>query len=194
MNLPRLPQKWLFVLSLPVGIWLLGLYAFLLQLPTQVDDLITHTQAIVVLTGGSDRINTGIGLLHLGLADRLFVTGVHKGVETADIVHASHMDIAKALVGQIELGHNAEDTLGNAQETAAWAKANSIHSIRLVTASYHMQRSLWEFKQYMPEVVIISNPVFPDVKIGSFGYMALIASEYSKYILARAKFIVKIGA
>lgn len=178
-------RPWLAVSGGLAALWLAGFLVFVIGLPLHVEDDTTRTDAIVVLTGGRERLNTGITLLDMGLADRLFVSGVHKGVETADILRAARLDIPKSLAARIELGHRADDTVGNAEETLQWVRANDIHSLRLVTADYHMRRSLWQFHQVMPNVEIISHPVFPDhSRIGRLNYVILLAGEYSKYAVA----------
>ena len=178
-------RRWLAVPGGLAALWLVGFLAFVIGLPLSVKDDTTRTDAIVVLTGGQERLNTGISLLDMGLADRLFVTGVHKGVETADILRAARLDIPKSLAVRIELGHRADDTVGNAEETLQWVRANDIHSVRLVTADYHMRRSLWQFHQVMPDIEIIPHPVFPDHgRIGQWNYVMLLAGEYSKYAVA----------
>ena len=47
-------------------------------------------------------------------------------------------------------------------ETAQWMASEGFHSLRLVTASYHMPRSLLEFSRAMPDIGIMPNPVFPE--------------------------------
>jgi uncharacterized SAM-binding protein YcdF (DUF218 family) len=87
------------------------------------------------------------------------------------------------------LGHTADDTRGNAAETARWIKKEGFQSLRLVTANYHMRRSLLEFKRLMTGVTIIPHPVFPQgfkaeawwIHWGSF---RLVVSEYVKYLIA----------
>ena len=178
-------SKWLAVPGVAAGIWLAGFAVFIVRLPIRVDDAETRTDAIVVLTGGSERLSTGIGLLDNGMAAQLFVTGVHKGVETAEILRAAHIEVPKPLAARIELGHRADDTVGNAEETLQWVRANQVKSLRLVTAGYHMQRSLWEFHQVMPDIEIIPHPVFPEHgRNGPWGYPLLLAGEYSKYAVA----------
>jgi uncharacterized SAM-binding protein YcdF (DUF218 family) len=60
-------------------------------------------------------------------------------------------------------------------------------SLRLVTAWYHMPRSLLELNRAMPEVEIIAHPVFPD-EVSQVHWWAsrstvlLLASEYGKYL------------
>ena len=70
-------------------------------------------------------------------------------------------------------------------------RQEGFHSLRLVTASYHMPRSLLEFSRAMPEVHIIPHPVFPErVKQERWwawpGTASLIVAEYQKYLLALA--------
>lgn len=194
---PRPSRLWLalkaggFVAGSVLGLalaWFCGFLWFVATLPTQVEDATTHTDAIVVLTGGSERLTTGITLLETGMADRLFISGVHRGVEVGEILKLSRTrnpDSAEAIV----LGYSAGDTMGNAAETAAWVRAENVHSLRLVTGAYHMPRSLTELRHDMPGITIIPHPVFPDsVKSREWwlwpGTAALLATEYSKYLAA----------
>jgi uncharacterized SAM-binding protein YcdF (DUF218 family) len=177
--------KWIFSFAVMLAaIWALGLIVFATTLPNAVDDNTTHTDAIVVLTGGSERIDTGLKLLSDGLADRLYISGVGGQVRRGDILADATAD--PALKPRISLG-NAANTPGNATETAAWAHAADVHSIRLVTAGYHMRRSLLELQAAMPDVQIIPHPVFPPrVKSDWWrwpGTASLIAREYTKFVL-----------
>jgi len=168
--------------------WLAGLLWFTATVPDRVEDPDSRTDAIVVLTGGRERVGTGITLLAAGRADRLFVSGVHKGVDVAEILRSAHAN-RPDLAGSIVLGHAADDTVGNAAETAAWIAGQKVGSLRLVTAAYHMRRSLLEFRQAMPDIAIIPHPVFPEaVKSREWwrwpGTAELLATEYSKYLAA----------
>jgi len=89
----------------------------------------------------------------------------------------------------VVLGHEADNTLGNARETAQWMENEGFHSLRLVTASYHMPRSLLEFSRAMPDIEIVPNPVFPEFLQEAPWWQSrrstlLIASEYIKYLAA----------
>ena len=42
------------------------------------------------------------------------------------------------------LGREADNTHGNARETAGWMRGEGYRSLRLVTSWYHMRRSLLE--------------------------------------------------
>jgi uncharacterized SAM-binding protein YcdF (DUF218 family) len=165
-----------------------GLVWFAHLIPDAVADPDSVTDAIVVLTGGSLRLDSGLRLLAAGKAQKLFVTGVHPGVEVRDLLRTSGAE-PERIACCIALGHAAGTTLGNAWETAAFVRANDIHSLRLVTASYHMPRSLLEFARAMPGIVIVPNPVFPEI-VRSGGWwrrpasLVLITGEYVKYMVA----------
>jgi uncharacterized SAM-binding protein YcdF (DUF218 family) len=195
---PRLGPSRLVLSALggAVLLWLGGLVWFADTMPSEIADPSSPTDAIVVLTGGSQRFDAGLELLAAGKAKKLFVSGVHHGVEIADLLHIAHRapDAAPAdgLACCIVLGYAADSTIGNALETASWMRQEGYHSLRLVTAGYHMRRSLFEFARAMPEIRIIANPVFPEqVKLADWwawpGTAALIVGEYDKYLAARLR-------
>ena len=59
----------------------------------------------------------------------------------------------------VDLGWKAENTLGNAEETAAWARSKGYRRIIVVTADFHMPRALLELRAVMPEAAFIPHPV-----------------------------------
>jgi uncharacterized SAM-binding protein YcdF (DUF218 family) len=168
-------------------VWVAGFGWFVAGVERPVIDPDSITDAVVVLTGGRLRIDNGLELLAEGKARKLFVSGVHQGVDTSEVLR----QVPGAPHGVeccIVLGHAADNTQGNALETAEWLRAEGFHSIRLVTANYHMQRALLEFTRALPpEVRIIPHPVFPEGTrpddLWSLRPTArLIFIEYVKYI------------
>ncbi|HLI12265.1 MAG TPA: ElyC/SanA/YdcF family protein [Alphaproteobacteria bacterium] len=171
-------------------LWVGGLVWFSRQVPTTVEQPDATTDAIVVLTGGSERLEAGLALLEAGRAKKLFVSGVYRGVEVNELLRLArrspaHLDCC------IALGHAADSTYSNAMETAVWMAAENYHSLLLVTAAYHMPRSLLEFRRAMPGIKLIPHPVFPErVKSDWWlwpGSAELIIGEYDKYLLALAR-------
>lgn len=191
MALGRRRTQWLPRLLALFGvvllIWLGGLIWFAANLPHQVDNPDRETDAIVVLTGGSGRVAQGIELLAEGRGQKLFISGVYRGVDVDALLNLVREE-PENLVCCIALGYRADNTRGNALETAKWLRENDFRSLRLVTASYHMPRSLLEFHRVMPDIVILPHPVFSDnFKQSDWwlwpGSAYLLASEYSKYLL-----------
>lgn len=180
-------RRFVMLLGVLAVVWLLGLFWFANQIPNAVDDPTTRTDAIVVLTGGSLRVENGLQLLAAGMGKTLFVTGVFPSVSVPALLHSANAPDTLACC--IVLGHIADNTTGNAIETAAFMRKQNYHSLRLVTSAYHMPRSLLEFARAMPGVTIVPNPVFAgNVKQGQWwewpGTLSLIVTEYVKYLAA----------
>jgi uncharacterized SAM-binding protein YcdF (DUF218 family) len=88
----------------------------------------------------------------------------------------------------VDLGFSANDTIGNARETAAWARANHFRRLIIVTADYHMPRAILELKGALPEGQFESYPVATDEldarrwwQSGSGARRMII--EYCKYLV-----------
>jgi uncharacterized SAM-binding protein YcdF (DUF218 family) len=170
-----------------LSVWGYGLSRFVSLVPDRVEDSTTHTDAIVVLTGGSGRLDEGLKLLSEDLAERLFVSGAYRGVDVDRLLDISR-NAPQDLACCIDIGHTA----GNAAETAAWVRDNGIQSLRIVTSVYHLPRSLLEFRHAIPDVKLVPHPVFAKhVKRDEWwlwpGTARLILGEYSKYLLAMAR-------
>ena len=168
-------------------LWILTLFYFVGHLPTSPSKNTKKTDAIVVLTGGSGRLEEGLRLLENGRARLLFISGVYKGTEVRSLLNLFDRR-SSDLALQIAIG-SASNTKENAIETSEWMARKSFSSLRLVTGAYHMPRSLLEFENVMPTVKIIENPVFPQhVKHKKWwlfpGTAMLLTREYNKYILA----------
>lgn len=182
--------------------WLAGLVWYAAAIPDSVADRASRTDAVVVLTGGSERLQTGLALL---MADRgrvLFISGVHPDLDLSAVLKGTPDlpdDLPAALRARVRLGTVAADTIGNAVETAVFMREQGYRSLRLVTAAYHMRRSLLEFRNAMPGVTIVPHPVFPEtVRQNDWwrwpGTTLLIATEYTKYILASLRHLLTAGA
>lgn len=180
-------RKTIGFLATIVIAWSIGLIWFIDNIPQSPRFPSKKTDAIVVFTGGSLRFETGLKLLEKGLAEKFFVSGVHSGVDVQELLR-----ISRQTPGQLDccvfLGYEADNTQGNAIETAQWMIQQNIKTIRLITGSYHMPRSLSELEYVLPKTEIILHPVFPDhVKLDDWykwpGTTALIIGEYNKTLL-----------
>lgn len=174
-------------LLLPLA-WAGGFAWFALTMLDRVADPDTRTDAIVVLTGGSGRVDEGVRLLVDGRADVLFLSGVNRKVEKHELL-ALAGGVPEDVAERVILGYRAEHTRGNAAETALWANSRSLGSLRLVTANYHMRRSLLELERRLPGVEIVPHPVFPRETTADSWWRnrvgrTVMLREYSKYLLA----------
>jgi uncharacterized SAM-binding protein YcdF (DUF218 family) len=151
-----------------------------------------QSDAIVALTGGSSaRLSTGVRLLEQRKGERLSISGVNRIVTDGELYHALEVDPA---LGEccIDIGRSADDTLGNAAETAAWAREHGYRRIILVTDDYHMPRSYAELSLAMPEAQIHPYPVrtrFTDPALwrSDLGAAGRLGAEYVKYLVIRGR-------
>ena len=168
--------------------WCLGFVYFAHYINSYEIDKTTKTDAIIVLTGGRNRILEGIQLLNENLADKLFISGVPENITISQIENQAKIKADDE--SKIELGRKAKNTIENAIEAEEWIKKNNIKSIRLVTSSYHIPRSLQEFIIYVTkenDLKVILNPIYsPNVNIKwwkSWGTFRLLVMEYNKFLV-----------
>jgi uncharacterized SAM-binding protein YcdF (DUF218 family) len=171
-----------------LAVWTAGLGWFVATGLLWPVDAATPTDAIVVLTGGKLRLETGMDLLAAGKARKLFISGVNQRVDRDELLRALG-PLPEAAACCMVLGHAADNTYGNARETARWMQQEGYLSLRLVTSWYHMRRGLLEFRRAMPRTAIIAHPVFahhlePERWWSWHGAPLLIISEYHKYLAA----------
>lgn len=180
----------LLMAGLLIAAWLAGFFLFVGAVEKRGDapppDKTAAADAIVVLTGGSERITFGLELLRADKGKQLLISGAHPGVSLEKLLGKEK--VAKKLATRITLGH-AADTIENASETRAFMEAGHFRSMLLVTSNYHMLRSLLELRAAMPGVTITPCPVAPEqVRLAEWwwhpGTAALLMTEYVKYLAA----------
>jgi uncharacterized SAM-binding protein YcdF (DUF218 family) len=146
---------------------------------------------IVALTGGHARIDEAVRLLSSGKAKRMLITGVNPATTSEQLSRLvpSGGELFKCC---IDLGREAEDTIGNAIETRDWTELHGFKSLIVVTSSYHMPRTLLELRRVLPTVEITPHAVEPN-SLRSPRWWAdrhvlrLMAIEYVKYLSALAR-------
>jgi len=179
-------KSWFYVIVLLFILWLGGFTWYLSQISYPPEKSSHVADAIVVLTGGSQRLGAGLDLLSQGQSQKLFISGVNKDVGFKEIFYLNKAS-QPSLNQSIELGYMANNTRENAEETAVWLQKKGYQSIQLVTAHYHMPRSLVEFRALMPHIPIHPYTVCPalfekrDPK-SRFEQALVLMREYHKFI------------
>lgn len=178
--------------SILVGALLLGALAVALGFALFVGALDRYASvpvradAIVALTGGSQRVEDALGLLASGKGGRLLISGVH---ETTTLGEIARLNPARAalLACCVDLDHRARNTIGNAIETRRWAAERGFSSLIVVTSNYHMPRTLLELANAVPDLEIIPYAVAP-AGLDAAGWWReptaarLLAVEYLKFL------------
>ncbi len=158
-------RGWVTACTWLLMIWVAAWVMFLREVPKAPNDTLTKTDAIIVLTGGAGRVEHGFSQLAKGLAPRLLISGVGTETTLEELLQthsaAPIRHKLRSVKHLIALDHAARSTRMNAEETARFARAHQLRSIRLVTANYHMPRSIREMHASMPALVIIPDAAFP---------------------------------
>ena len=178
--------------SLAFMLWLIGFVVFSLYALSFKYSAEKHSDAVVVLTGGTNRIKTGLELMQKTDAGYMLISGVNKEVSQQELFP----NVSKQDLNKITLGYEALDTVGNAQEIKSWVKGKNIKSILLVTSFYHMPRSVSEIKKVNKEIEIRPWTVFPksfnqSVDWIKTRYAWLLFIEYHKYLFVQLKHLIR---
>ena len=179
----------LYTLGL-IGIITLTLWGFgYLLFTALIFSLNTQTMpakadAAIILTGGSQRIGSGIALLERGTVPRIFISGVHPDATLSQLLAQQKLSLPDRLHPSVQLGKEATDTIGNAKEASAWINKHAIQRVILVTATYHMPRALYEFRMAAPQVAIIPYAVQPDQYTPDYRHFWWLGlTEYNKFLI-----------
>lgn len=142
-----------------------------------------RADAVVVLTGGNQRIDQAIELLESGIGQRLLISGVHPDTSAARIREMTRAP-QSLFACCVDIGYDAIDTVGNALETAKWVKKRGYHQVLVVTSNYHMPRSLMELRRIDPDTRYIGYPiVYTDLKATNWIAMPdVVKAMLSEYI------------
>jgi len=165
-------------------LYVLGYAAFAVMLPKPAGN--QRTDAIVVLTGGSGRLERGFELLEHGVSRKMLISGVARTVRPQELAEVYHVD-PRLLACCVTLGRESFDTRSNADEVAHWVDRRHVRSIRLVTNDLHMPRADYELRKRIGgdlEILADAVPSRPSV--------AAIFIEYNKYLLGRAADLIGI--
>jgi uncharacterized SAM-binding protein YcdF (DUF218 family) len=178
----------LLVLAL---VWAAGLFAFAdrVQQSTPQPEP-AAADGIVALTGANsnERIAAAVQLLTERKGRRVLVSGVNRDVSREQLRTVTGA-VRRLYDCCVDLGFTAADTVGNARETAEWAKAMRFQRLTIVTSDYHMPRAMLELRAVLrPPAMTLQTYAVPTAALktrhwwNSPGAVRLMVVEYSKYL------------
>jgi len=172
-------------------IWFCGLFAFAARVQGSTPPRApAPAHGIVALTGANsnDRLSAAMGLLEDGYGRRMLVSGVDRKASREDIRNVSRA-VRRLYDCCVDLGFTAADTVGNARETLAWAKAMRYRELIVVTTDYHMPRAMLELNAVLrPEGIATQAYAVPTRALKrrdwwrNPGAARLMVVEYCKYL------------
>lgn len=167
------------VASLILLLYAIGFVLFAFTLGSPAPAIAEPTDAAVVLTGGSGRIEHAIDVLRRGKAKRLLVAGADPSVTKRDLA-VRIPGSANLLKCCVDLGSESVDTRSNAEEAGRWLAKHRFRSMRLITSDWHMRRARYEFGKVLKSKYV----VVPDAVRTEPSFFTLFG-EYNKYVLRR---------
>lgn len=183
----------IFVGSAGLALWLFifGFVLFANLAMREPTESAVQAGGIVVLTGEGLRLKEGARLLKAGRARQMLISGVNPKIREKDLRKLTGLQSGN-FACCVELGYQALNTTGNADETLAWVRARSLDSVIVVTASYHMPRSLAELARVLPSTRLIPHPVLPRKLRGQTWWLSafstrVLLSEYLKFLPSVAR-------
>jgi uncharacterized SAM-binding protein YcdF (DUF218 family) len=173
--------------ALLVLLYALGfvLFAFTLGKPAPANA--SATDAAVVLTGGSGRIEHAFDVLRHHQVKRLLVSGTDPAVTKADLGRRLGGN-GRLLACCVDLGSESVDTRSNAEETARWLARHRFRSVRLITSDWHMRRARYEFSKVLGNKVRVTTDA-----VRSQPSLLVLFGEYNKYLLRRVSVWADVG-
>lgn len=181
-------MKFLTLIGIVALMWLVGLFVFADRVRSMTPAAEpARADAIVALTGpSSERVNAAVRLLDQDKGDRLLISGVNREVRRQEL-RALTPGSSRLFNCCVDLGFEAEDTEGNAQEIAAWARSHGYDDLIVVTSDYHMPRSLLEIRSVAPGIRLHGYAVeTPSLDNSRWWRVAVTARrmtlEYMKYL------------
>ena len=174
-----------------------GFLRFADSVTTLKPPLDPRADAIVVLTGGYQRIDQAVELLQKGAGKRLLISGVHPTTTPKQIRRMTQAS-PELFSCCVDVGYDALDTIGNAQEASNWIHQRGYKSVLVVTNNYHMPRSLAELAYVDSETQFIPYPVVnTDLKTSNWftdpNAMRVMLAEYVKVLFAGARNLTGLG-
>jgi uncharacterized SAM-binding protein YcdF (DUF218 family) len=165
--------------SFVVLVYAVGFVVFAFTLGRPAPANTGSTDAAVVLTGGSGRIEHAVEVVRDGKAKRLLVAGADPSVTKADLTRRIPGS-GKLIKCCVDLGSESVDTRTNAEEAQRWLAQHRFQSVRLITSDWHMRRARYEFEKVLgSRYRLVTDGVRTEPS-----FLTLFG-EYNKYLLRR---------
>lgn len=177
---------WLSIVTLLL-LYIVILFSLFINELRVATDEIAYADAIVVLTGGTGRVEEGLRLFREGRGGYLILSGVEETSSLGAIFPGRDLKTSVD-TSRIILDIESRRTIDNAFNVKKIVEEKRFKSLILVTSNYHMKRASTILRKTINgEVKLYRNPVrgpnFKDEEWwGNLKSLKLVTSEFFKYI------------
>jgi uncharacterized SAM-binding protein YcdF (DUF218 family) len=186
-------MKLLKVVTTSIIIYFVGFIFFIKKINNfNTPNPLPKADGIVVWTGkGGGRLEAGAHLLLKKKGERLLISGVNSEISLDKIKEIVAIP-EKLSDCCLDLDYEAKNTIGNAYETTAWAKALGFKHVILVTSAYHMPRAEIEMGAATSQIKVTPFPVLNQTEGKWYldsNRLKRLLQEYTKLLISYLKYV-----
>ena len=186
-------MKLLKVFTTSIIIYFVGFIFFIKKINNfNTPNPLPKADGIVVWTGkGGGRLEAGAHLLLKKKGERLLISGVNSEISLDKIKEIVAIP-EKLSDCCLDLDYEAKNTIGNAYETTAWAKALGFKHVILVTSAYHMPRAEIEMGAATSQIKVTPFPVLNQTEGKWYldsNRLKRLLQEYTKLLISYLKYV-----
>lgn len=186
-------MKLLKVVTTSIIIYFVGFIFFIKKINNfNTPNPLPKADGIVVWTGkGGGRLEAGAHLLLKRKGERLLISGVNSEISLDEIKEIIAIP-EKLSDCCLDLDYEAKNTIGNAYETTAWAKALGFKHVILVTSAYHMPRAEIEMGAATSQIKVTPFPVLNQTEGKWYldsNRLKRLLQEYTKLLISYLKYV-----
>jgi uncharacterized SAM-binding protein YcdF (DUF218 family) len=186
-------MKLLKVVTTSIIIYFVGFIFFIKKINNfNTPNPLPKADGIVVWTGkGGGRLEAGAHLLLKRKGERLLISGVNSEISLDKIKEIVAIP-EKVSDCCLDLDYEAKNTIGNAYETTAWAKALGFKHVILVTSAYHMPRAEIEMGAATSQIKVTPFPVLNQTEGKWYldsNRLKRLLQEYTKLLISYLKYV-----
>ena len=186
-------MKLLKVVTTSIIIYFVGFIFFIKKINNfNTPNPLPKADGIVVWTGkGGGRLEAGARLLLKKKGERLLISGVNSEISLDEIKEIVAIP-EKLSDCCLDLDYEAKNTIGNAYETTAWAKALGFKHVILVTSAYHMPRAKIEMGAATSQIKVTPFPVLNQTEGKWYldsNRLKRLLQEYTKLLISYLKYV-----
>jgi uncharacterized SAM-binding protein YcdF (DUF218 family) len=186
-------MKLLKVVTTSIIIYFVGFIFFIKKINNfNTPNPLPKADGIVVWTGkGGGRLEAGAHLLLKKKGERLLISGVNSEISLDKIKEIIAIP-EKLSDCCLDLDYEAKNTIGNAYETTAWAKALGFKHVILVTSAYHMPRAEIEMGAATSQIKVTPFPVLNQTEGKWYldsNRLKRLLQEYTKLLISYLKYV-----
>jgi uncharacterized SAM-binding protein YcdF (DUF218 family) len=186
-------MKLLKVVTTSIIIYFVGFIFFIKKINNfNTPNPLPKADGIVVWTGkGGGRLEAGAHLLLKRKGERLLISGVNSEISLDKIKEIIAIP-EKLSDCCLDLDYEAKNTIGNAYETTAWAKALGFKHVILVTSAYHMPRAEIEMGAATSQIKVTPFPVLNQTEGKWYldsNRLKRLLQEYTKLLISYLKYV-----